>query len=108
MITAKALLSHKYRVIGAVDGEEGVAAAKKHVPDLILMDIELPGISGVEAFEQIRRIPALISVPVIALTASVMEGEREAVLAHGFEAFIPKPIVEAEFLRVIGEVLYGR
>ena len=81
---------------------------KKHMPDLILMDIELPGMSGVDAYDKIKKIPALKNVPVIALTASAMEEERETILAHGFDAFVAKPIVAAEFFKVIGEVLHGR
>lgn len=108
MITVKALLSEDYRVIGAEDGEQGVALAKKHVPDLILMDIELPGIGGIEAYKKIRENPALNGVPVIALTASAMEEERETILAHGFDAFIAKPVATGEFFKVIGEVLNGR
>jgi len=108
MITVKALLCEKYRVIGAEDGENAVAAAKEFIPDLVLMDIELPGMSGTEAFEEIRKTPALNGVPVIALTASALEEERETVLAHGFDAFIAKPIAAAEFFKVIGEVLNGR
>ncbi len=108
MITVKALLKEEYEVTGAVDGEEGIEMAVEQEPDLILMDIELPGISGIEAYEEIRKHPVLDRVPVIALTASVMEEERATILAHGFDAFIAKPIVAAEFLKVIGEVLDGR
>lgn len=108
MITVKALLSENYRVLGAEDGEKGVEAAKENVPDLVLMDIELPGMSGIEAYKEIRKKPELNSVHVIALTASAMEEERETILAYGFDAFIAKPIVAAEFYKVIGEVLNGR
>jgi CheY-like chemotaxis protein len=108
MLTVKALLSEKYRVIGAIDGVEGTKAAKEHIPDLILMDIEMPRMNGVEAFMDIRKDPLLEHVPVIALTASVMQEEKETILGYGFDAFVSKPIETQEFYKVIGEVLYGR
>jgi signal transduction histidine kinase/DNA-binding response OmpR family regulator/HAMP domain-containing protein len=107
MITLKALLEDHFRVVGAFDGSEGIEMAKKYVPDLILMDIALPGIDGIEAFNVIRQTPGLHHVPVIALTASAMTQDREGILAKGFEGFIPKPIIERDFLKVISEVLYG-
>jgi CheY-like chemotaxis protein len=81
--------------------------AKQFVPDLILMDIALPGIDGIQAFKAIRAVPGLEKIPIIALTASAMTQDREGILAQGFDAFIPKPIIEREFLKVIREVLYG-
>lgn len=108
MITVKALLEDHFRVLEAVDGREGIEMAKQFVPDLILMDIALPGIDGIQAFKVIRELPALQNIPVIALTASAMTQDREGILAQGFDAFIPKPIIEREFLKVIREVLYGR
>lgn len=108
MITIKALLSDHYTVIEAIDGYEGIEKAKAHIPNLILMDIALPGISGIEAYHEIRKMPKLEYVPIIALTASAMDHDREAVLAHGFDAFIAKPIIIKEFLDVINEVLYGK
>ena len=108
MLTAKALLADRYAVLEARDGPECLQMAKKHMPDLILMDISLSGMSGIEAFQQIRNDPTLAHIPVIALTASAMEHEREAILAYGFDAFIPKPIIEEQFISVINEVLYGK
>ena len=108
MITIKALLSDHYTVVEAIDGYEGIEKAKEHIPNLILMDIALPGISGIEAYHEIRKMPKLEYVPIIALTASAMDHDREAILAHGFDAFIAKPIIIKEFLEVINEVLYGK
>ncbi|WP_286945559.1 response regulator [Acetobacterium sp. UBA5834] len=107
MITVKALLSDHFRVLEAADGQESIEMAKQFVPDLILMDIALPGIDGVQAFKAIRAVPGLEKIPIIALTASAMTQDREGILAQGFDAFIPKPIIEREFLKVIREVLYG-
>lgn len=108
MITVKALLNDHFRVLEAADGQASIEMAKQFVPDLILMDIALPGIDGIQAFKAIRSLPGLENIPVIALTASAMTQDREGILAQGFDAFIPKPIIEREFLKVIQEVLYGR
>jgi CheY-like chemotaxis protein len=108
MITVKAMLSDEYDVIEAHDGYEGIRLAKEHVPHLILMDIALPGISGIEAFTQLRAIDALAHIPCIALTASAMEQDRELILSHGFDAFIAKPIIAKDFYRAINEILYGK
>jgi CheY-like chemotaxis protein len=108
MITVKALLSDHHTVLEAVNAYECIEMAKKHFPNLILMDIALPDISGIEAFQQIRKISQLQNIPVIALTASAMTHDREAILSHGFDAFIAKPIIAKEFFEVIQEVLYGK
>jgi len=107
MITIKALLRDDYTVLEAVNAIESIEMASEHVPDLILMDIALPDASGIDAFRQIRNMPNLNSVPVIALTASAMRQDREAILAYGFDGFIAKPIIEPEFFEKIQEVLYG-
>ncbi len=106
--TVRALLQDAFLVIESEDGEQGIAMAKKRMPDLILMDIALPGISGIDAFRAIRNAPATCRIPIIALTASAMIQERSSILAHGFEAFVAKPIQIDELFKVIGEVLYGR
>lgn len=108
MITVKALLKENFTVIEAVDGRIGIEMAKKHVPDLILMDIALPEIDGIEAFKAIRILSELQHIPIIALTASAMIQDREKILAHGFNAYIAKPIIEKEFSKSINEVLYGK
>jgi signal transduction histidine kinase/DNA-binding response OmpR family regulator len=106
--TVRALLQDEFCVIEAENGEQGIDMAKNRKPDLILMDIALPGISGIDAFRAIRSAPATCRIPIIALTASAMIQERASILAHGFEAFVAKPIQIDELFRVIGEVLYGR
>ena len=108
MITVKALLDGHYIVIEAVNASEAIELANKHVPDLILMDIALPDVNGIEAFLAIRKITKLQHIPVIALTASAMVHDRESILAYGFDAFIAKPIIAREFFKVISEVLYGK
>ena len=103
--TARALLSGHYRVIEATDGGSGVAQARAHHPDLILMDITMPVLDGIQALAVIRDDETLRDTPVIALTASAMIGDREAILAHGFDGYLTKPI-DAELLaKTIREAL---
>src|SRR3954462_14689861 len=90
-----------YKTLEAVTGEEGVELAKQHVPDLVLMDIQLPGINGIEAFKQIRGDAKTAKVAVVALTASVTPTDRSAITAAGFDAFIGKPINLKEFLETV-------
>ncbi len=107
MITVKAILNDNYSVIEATDGSSGVDMARLHTPHLILMDIALPGMNGVEAFKTIRNDPRLRHIPVIALTASAMLSDRETILAHGFDSYIAKPIDEQLFYKAVNEALYG-
>ncbi len=108
MITVQAILAGSYHVIEATDGIGAVEMARKHQPDLILMDIDLPKMDGIAAFKIIRRDAALQHIPVIALTASAMIADRETILAEGMDAWIPKPIDEKDFFKTINKVLYGK
>jgi two-component system cell cycle response regulator DivK len=96
-----------YKTLEAVTGEEGVTLAKQHVPDLVLMDIQLPGINGIEAFKQIRGDAKTAKVPVVALTASVTPTDRSAINAAGFDAFVSKPINLKEFLDTVKRLVEG-
>lgn len=108
LLTVKALLADAYAVIEAVDGKEAVTMARKHKPDLILMDIALPEMDGIEAFRNIRSNLRLQHIPIIALTASAMTSDRETILAYGFDAYIAKPIDEPSFFKTLTEILYGK
>ncbi len=108
MVTVKALLAEHHIVLEAINAQEGIEMAKEHIPNLILMDIALPDISGIDAFKKIREMPQLQHIPIIALTASAMTQDREAVLSYGFDAFIAKPIIAKEFFKEIQKVLYGK
>ena len=94
-----------YRTIEAGTGEDGVRLAREHRPALVLMDIQLPGISGIDALGQLRADPATRVIPVIAVTASVMAQERQKVMAAGFDGFQGKPISVRELLETIRQVL---
>jgi CheY-like chemotaxis protein len=90
--TIKVLLQEKHTVIPARDGNEGINSALRLKPDLILLDISLPGIDGFKVLEKIRKEDSLQNIPVIAVTARAMKGDREQILAHGFDDYISKPI----------------
>lgn len=92
MRTARALLKDDYQMVEATDGRAGVDQAKRHHPDVILMDIALPVMDGFEALDAIRADETLCNTPVFAVTASAMKGNREEIMAHGFNAYISKPI----------------
>ena len=90
-----------YRTLEATTGEDGVRVAKAQLPDLVLMDIQLPGINGIEAFKELRADPRTAAIPVIAFTASVTLTDRSHVTAAGFDAFLSKPIDLKEFVATI-------
>jgi two-component system, cell cycle response regulator DivK len=109
MKLARDILQAKgYTTLEAVTGEEGVQVALAQFPDLVLMDIQLPGISGIEAFRQIRGDPRTAEIPVIAFTASVTPTDRSHVTAAGFDAFLSKPIDLKEFVATIKRLADGR
>jgi two-component system cell cycle response regulator DivK len=94
-----------YRTLEATTGEDGVRLAGEHVPDLVLMDIQLPGINGIEALALLRKDPATAKIPVIAVTASVMQQDRKLIMEAGFDAYIGKPINLKEFLATVQNAL---
>ncbi len=96
-----------FEIIAAVDGEKGVALAVSEKPDLILMDISLPGLNGWDATKQIRRNALTAPIPIIALTAHAMSGDREKTLEAGCDEYETKP-VELEALLSKIEALLSR
>jgi len=102
---SRRLLRKGYEVTIAVDGGEGVAFAKTHAPDLILMDISLPVIDGLEATRQIKADAATAKIPVIALTAHAMSEDRDKAMAAGCEDFDTKPIELPRLLEKIETLL---
>ena len=97
------LASSGYQAIEARSGAEGVELAKNEKPDLILMDIQMPGMDGLAARKKILEIPGLEKVPVIAFTAYAMRGDREGFLSKGFAAHVEKPLNISEFLETISK-----
>ena len=97
-----------YATLEAVNGEDGVRLALEHIPDLVLMDIQLPDINGVEAFRRIRAHAATAAVPVVAFTASVTPTDRHRITDAGFDGFIGKPVNLKEFLEIVRTTLAGK
>jgi len=95
------LESSGYRTLEATTGERAVELVVEHCPDLVLMDIQLPDIDGVEALGRLRAEERTASVPVLALTAQAMDGDRERFLAAGFDGYLSKPVDIAEFVATV-------
>src|SRR5512132_3987960 len=81
-----------YRTVEATTGERAVELAVEHGPDLVLMDIQLPDIDGVETLGRLRADESTAAIPVVALTAQAMEGDRERFLRAGFDGYVSKPV----------------
>jgi two-component system, cell cycle response regulator DivK len=94
-----------YATIEAGTGEDGVRLAIEHRPDLVLMDIQLPGISGIDALRALRADPATATIPVIAVTASVMQQDRSMITEAGFDGYIGKPLDLKPFLETVRATL---
>lgn len=99
---------HKIPMRSATSGIEGLALLRQQLPTVLLLDIQMPAMSGWEVLEQIRKDSALSSLVVIALTAHAMAGDQEKALAAGFDAYMTKPISPATFLEDIKTVLKAR
>src|SRR5438045_7480094 len=99
------LEAHGYRTIGTRNGIEALDLARKHQPDLILMDIQLPEVSGLEVTKWLKEDPELNSIPVVAVTAFAMKGDEERIREGGCEAYLSKPISVAKFIETIRRFL---
>ena len=97
-----------YQTIEAASGEEGVRLAKARIPDLVLMDIQLPGMDGIAALGELRADVTTRAIPVIAVTASAMTHDRKKIMAAGFDGYQSKPIKVKEFIDAVREMLDQR
>jgi two-component system, cell cycle response regulator DivK len=97
-----------YATIEATNAEDGIALANEHKPDLILMDIQLPGMNGIDALRVLRADPATAGIPAIAVTASVMQQDRNLITDAGFDGYVGKPINLKEFLDAVRTTLEQR
>ena len=93
-------LAH-YQVVEANDAESGILLAREHLPDLILMDIQLPGIDGLDATRIIKNEPNLKHIPVVALTSYAMKGDHQKAISAGCNGYIAKPIDTRNFLDIL-------
>ena len=94
-----------YRTVETDTAEEGIRMAQQQHPALILMDIHLPGMNGIEALQSLRRDISTSAIPVIAVTASVMNNEQHQIMRAGFDALERKPLSIADFLKTVRRVL---
>ncbi len=99
------LEAHGYNILQTKDGMEALRIAREHKPDLILMDIQLPEVSGLEVTKWIKEDENLKSIPVIAVTAFAMKGDEEKIRDGGCEAYIAKPISVTNFLETVRKFL---
>jgi CheY-like chemotaxis protein len=97
-----------YRLVEAETGEDGVRLAREQHPDLVLMDIQLPGIDGIQALRQIRADTATQTIPIMAVTASAMTHDRQKIMAAGFDAYQSKPLNVKGFMDAVRELLDRR
>ncbi len=99
------LEAHGYNILQTKDGMEALRMAREHRPDLILMDIQLPEVSGLEVTKWIKEDDELKSIPVVAVTAFAMKGDEEKIREGGCEAYIAKPISVTNFLETVERFL---
>lgn len=99
------LEAHGYDTVGTCDGTTALDLARVHRPDLILMDIQLPRVSGLEVTRWIKDDPQLRRIPVIAVTAFAMRGDEQRMLQGGCEAYLSKPISVARFIETVRRFL---
>ena len=93
-----------YRLLEAPDGEAGIAMAREHNPDLILMDIQLPKFSGIDAMRALRQAPATAKTPIIAVTSFALSGDHQKAKDAGASAYLAKPYSPRELLSMIREL----
>jgi two-component system, cell cycle response regulator DivK len=101
------LIASGHRTLEATTGGQAVELATAHAPDLVLMDIQLPDIGGVEALGRLRADERTASLPVVALTAQAMDGDRERFLAAGFNGYLSKPVNVADLITTVKHYCEG-
>ncbi len=107
-LAREVLQAHGYRTIEAATGEQGAMLAAENGPDLVVMDIHLPGMSGIDALAKLRAAPTTSATPVLAFVASVVPKDRSVIMAAGFDALVSKPINLEVFLATVATALARR
>jgi CheY-like chemotaxis protein len=100
-LVRKILTTAGYEVIEALNGETSLRLAQEECPNLILMDINLPDMDGLQVTDRLKKTPQLAHIPVIALTANAMHGDRERFISAGCDGYLPKPITKMELLNTV-------
>jgi CheY-like chemotaxis protein len=108
VITVRALLGDKFCILEANNSEQAIVTTKNNNPDLVLMDISLPGVDGISTLKIIRQNHKSGTISVVALTANALPEYKQMLLDNGFDACIVKPIDENLFFETINRVLYGK
>jgi signal transduction histidine kinase/CheY-like chemotaxis protein/HAMP domain-containing protein len=108
LTTVMALIGERYSILSAEDGRSGIELARREKPDLVIMDISLPGMDGFKVFDELKAMDETKQIPVIALTARAMKGDMEEILSYGFDAYVSKPIEGDVLDAKISEVLNGK
>ena len=107
-LAATVLEQAGHEVLSAKGGAEGIEAALTHAPDLVLMDVQMPGMDGVSALKCLRAEPRTAALKVVAFTAFAMKGDAERLLAEGFDGYLEKPIRYRAFLASVTVLLAGK
>ena len=97
-----------YETLEAGTAEEALKIAHAQIPQLILMDIQLPGMNGIEALQALRAEPRTAGIPIVAITASVMQSDRQEIMSVGFDGFIEKPITVRTFMDAVEAALKAK
>jgi CheY-like chemotaxis protein len=107
-LVCASLEGNGYGFVEARDGDEAVSEARRSRPDLIVLDMMMPGRSGLEVIEELRTDPAVCDIPVIMLTARAQAGDRDAAEVSGVDRFLTKPFSPSELATIVEELLTGR
>jgi two-component system cell cycle response regulator DivK len=104
-----AFLLHRagHEVLQAADAESGLALIREHLPALVLMDVQLPGMDGIKATRRLKADPAIAHIPVIALTSYAMQGDEATMRAAGCDGYLPKPFHHRKLLAMVEKMLAG-
>ena len=105
MLMRQILQHHGYEVLEAADGAAGLAMAGEHMPDLILLDLQMPVMGGFTVIRELRKTPELSKLKVIAVTSFAMKGDREKALEAGFDEYVTKPIDTRKFVELVKNII---